>query len=945
MVNFSICLIAKDEAKTIPRMVGSLKEFMARGGEIILVDTGSTDGTVQIARGLGCKVTEAGERFVKAIDRELAEKINERFLIPGEEIIVRGWDRYFDFSEARNFAASLASNDMISNQDCDETYTRLDIDKIEALIKEGYEQFEYNFVFSRDQFGNEAMKFIQCKFYNRKKQRWTGCVHECLQGEAKRMFLDESIIKLDHWQNNDTVRHSYLKGLAVDCFLHPKNDRNSHYFARELFWNKRPRSAIKEFERHITMNGWHAEKAQSAIFIGDAYGVLNQPEKQVEWYNKAFFTDCSRREPLIKLARFYQWNKNPLSALCYAQAATQIGWQAFYANVRAHYTNEPHEIMYWAKGWLGDVKGAQEELLKAMAFQPYNPMYQRDTKYYFEYADPGIQGWMTYPEMLWLYETAKQMTSVAEIGSWKGRSTHALCTGCEYPVTAVDHFMGSAGEEEAHKEAQGDAIYNQFLTNMKGFTNLTVNRKASLDAVQDYPDKAFDMVFIDGEHTYEGVKADIRAWRSKARILLCGHDYCDAWPNLKKAVDEEMGAVKVCESIWYKLVNTPKVSIVIPTLGRAEKLQRCLKAIHDNAGYDNYEIIVEEDSFADRQGAPKTLKKGADRSTGELVMFLGNDTIPQPNFLFNAVIAMYQNFPEADGLIGLNDMYWHGEFCTHFLASKKLLPMLGGGEFLHCGYFHTACDNELTERCRQIGKYVWAENAKVYHDHPAQTRWASTDAVYEIAYAKEGLEHDQKLLEERSKLLGFPIKHAGWLKERLYPTISPGIDLRAKFKEWRIKPRILTALNVGVGSGDSLIAKQLPFAKFKQLDNLDVHEPYLLQAKEGQWDAEKVNFAVGDIRGLDTDKYDVVMMFDVLEHLPKEDALEVLDRIKGKQIIFIPIEKNGFRENTTGVKSQEHLSYWKEQDFKDKGFTTELIKDFHLNNGVAVSDALWAVKL
>ncbi len=762
MVNFTICLIAKNEAKTLPRLADSLTEFRARGGEIVLVDTGSTDNTAQIAKEFGFKVTEVGNKFVKTVSNSMCSQINKKFVVVGEKPIIASGDKIFNFSEARNYCASLSSNDMISFQDCDEKYSRLDIDRIQDLIKQGCEQFEYNFVFAHDGYGNEAVKFVQCKFYNRLKMKWVGVVHEVLQGEAKKMFLDESIIKLEHWQNTETSRGQYLSGLALDCFSNPDNDRNSHYLARELLWTGRAKSAIKEFHQHIQMKKWPSERAQSMIFMGDAYGMLGDPIKQVDWYNTAFYTDGSRREALIKLAEFYRFNNEPQKVACYASAALQIPWNGFYANHMAHYTNEPHELMYWAKGWTGDIQGAQEHLLKALEFQPFNTMYLRDTKYYFSYADSGIQGWMLYPELLWLNETAKQMTSIAEVGSWKGRSTHALCSGCKGTVTAIDHFLGSVNEEDAHKEAQGDAIYNQFLNNMKGFSNLVVNRKDSLQAAQEYPDKSFDMVFIDGEHTYEAVKADIKAWRSKAKILLCGHDYTGIWPGVRKAVDEEIGAVKVHNTIWYKLVNEPRVSIVIPTLGRAEKLQRCIKSIHENANYDNYEVIVESDSFTNRQGAPKTLKKGVEKSTGELVMFLGNDVIPQPNFLFNALIVMYQNFPEGDGLVGLNDMYWHGEFATHFLASKKLLPMLEG-EFLSTKYLHTGCDNELTERCRQIGKYVWAENAKAYHDHPVQNgwNWDNADEVYKIAYDNKSLEHDLAVLTERSKLLGFPMKHAG----------------------------------------------------------------------------------------------------------------------------------------------------------------------------------------
>ena len=623
----------RNESKTLPHAIESLKEFTARGGDINCVDTGSTDNSVEVAKSIGCKVKEVGKQFLHTIDADYAKKINDRFVVENEMPVVSAGDTYFDFASARNESVSMADCDWVCTMDCDEVLTKLDIDAIDKIIESDSEiaHFEYNFVFSHLPDGRELIKFVQSKFYNRTKMRWEGIIHEMVTPTrgGRRFFLGEEIYKLEHWQNPETNRGGYLRGLAVDCFEHQDKDRNSHYFAREMWWNGRPWSAAKEFKRHISMNGWPAERAESMLFLGDIYGAMEKKEEQIEWFHKALQVDPGRREPLIKLAQTYMRRNEPVPANFYATAALELPWSGYYGSPKSFYENEPHEILYWAKGWTGDIAGAQKHILKCLEYKPYDPVYLRDTQFYFEYKDNGIQGWMRFPELMFLFDLSKQMESICEIGSWKGRSTHALLSGGA-KITAVDTFEGSQDtKDDTMWMAKKENIFEEFNKNVGHFNNLTTIKKASMEATKDIVDKSFDCVFIDAEHTYEGVKADIKAWKSKAKICLMGHDYCDAWPGVKQAVDEELGGPdEVHDSIWVKWLNKPKVSICIPTLGRPEKLNRLLKAIKSNAKYNNYDIIVKTDEWPpNNQGAPKMLAKCVEESTGDLVMFLGNDVI------------------------------------------------------------------------------------------------------------------------------------------------------------------------------------------------------------------------------------------------------------------------------------------------------------------------------
>lgn len=157
---------------------------------------------------------------------------------------------------------------------------------------------------------------------------------------------------------------------------------------------------------------------------------------------------------------------------------------------------------------------------------------------------------MSEEELNWLFLRAKEMDSIAEIGSWKGKSTHALLTGCRGIVYAIDHFLGSPSAPFTQEEAKNDNVYNQFMQNVGGFPNLVVVKKDSREAAPEVP--MVDMVFIDSDHTYEDIKRDIEVWLPKAKKLICGHDYDDGWPGIIKGVNEVFGEVEVIGSIWAK---------------------------------------------------------------------------------------------------------------------------------------------------------------------------------------------------------------------------------------------------------------------------------------------------------------------------------------------------------------------------------------------------------
>ncbi len=705
-----------------------------------LLDTGSTDSTVEIARQWGCVVEEVGDKYQHLISPELSHDINEKFVVSKEKPVVSPGDRYFDFGTARNHAASLASHDVVSFVDADEVLASLDFEAINKHIEDGYDQFEYEFVFAHHPDGRPAIEFIQSKFYDRRKMHWNGIIHEVLQGEGNRKFLSKREFGLEHFQNEATNRGGYLKGLAVDCFEHPDSDRNSHYFAREMMYTSRPQSAIKEFGRHIKMNRWPAERAQSAIYMGDCYGMLNMPGRQVSCYQEAFRIYPEKRESLLKLAGFYRHNKNAKACAAMTAAAMEIPWNGFYADSKADYEHIPHEMMYWAQGWLGNIGRAQYHILEALKYQPYNAEYLRDTKFYFEYGAPDIDGWMTFTELTWLYERAKEMEHIAELGSWKGRSTHALLSGCKGTVTAVDTWEGSDDlRDDTNWMAKREDVFQIFLKNVGNMPGFGFERGRGVEVFKEFPDKTFDMVFIDAGHTYEDVKADIAACLPKTRLLICGHDYVESWMGVIQAVDEAFGKPDgVAGSIWYKWIG-PKISIIIPTIhSRPEGLKRLLDSIKEL----HYPQSLIETVIVDGPGTvPEKVAKGVARSDGEWIIYAADDMEFTPDTINQALLCAEKN--QGKGLIAFNSGPVgkdEGNICEHFMIRRSDILLLEDRQIFSTDFHHVGCDNWLWAQMKKHGLAIRAEDAKINHYH--FSKGAPNDETYREGWSQVEKDRD-----------------------------------------------------------------------------------------------------------------------------------------------------------------------------------------------------------
>ncbi len=195
-----------------------------------------------------------------------------------------------------------------------------------------------------------------------------------------------------------------------------------------------------------------------------------------------------------------------------------------------------------------------------------------------------IDGWMEPSELEWLYDTARSMprdARVVEVGCWKGRSTVALCEGLtDRPgaqIWAVDTFLGDESVERAFGEFDSERILDEFRKNTAAYSSLNLLISRSVQASSSFDDGSLDWIFVDGDHAYDAVVADIVAWAPKLKPdgLLSGHDYPHG--GVQEGVLRSFGTVsRGAGSIWYTRMR-PRAALIIAARRRLHGLRARLE--------------------------------------------------------------------------------------------------------------------------------------------------------------------------------------------------------------------------------------------------------------------------------------------------------------------------------------------------------------------------------
>lgn len=155
-----------------------------------------------------------------------------------------------------------------------------------------------------------------------------------------------------------------------------------------------------------------------------------------------------------------------------------------------------------------------------------------------------------------------------EIGSWCGESSVLLGTvasDCGGILLCIDTWDGN-GDADTERLAAREDVFAIFTQNMEANTLLAHCRPLrgrSEHICKDLASESFDFIFIDGDHHYKPVLADVRHAKRLIRPggIICGHDYecllrrAATHTDVVRAVLEAFPAATVRHTIWSVLRN------------------------------------------------------------------------------------------------------------------------------------------------------------------------------------------------------------------------------------------------------------------------------------------------------------------------------------------------------------------------------------------------------
>jgi tetratricopeptide (TPR) repeat protein len=342
----AVYTIAKNEAQFVDRWAESCRDADYR----LILDTGSTDGTQELADDLDITVIDA---------------------------VVRPWR----FDDARNAALALLPEDIdyCISLDMDEVLQPGWRNHLEKMHDEQVTRPRYKYTWSWKPNGEPDLQYGGDKIHTRFGYRWKHVVHETLVPtvQEKQGWCD---LEIHHHPDHTKSRAQYGDLLAIAVAESPDDDRVAFYWARELFYMGRHDEAVAEFQRYLRLPSavWRPERAAAYRFMAKC-----EPARKEHWLKFAVLEAPDRREGWHDLALLYYDTGAWMSCLMAAQNCLSIKEMPLeYLCEAEAWGSSPYDLAALAAHSLGYHREAAQYGTKALELAPDNERLKGNLVFY-----------------------------------------------------------------------------------------------------------------------------------------------------------------------------------------------------------------------------------------------------------------------------------------------------------------------------------------------------------------------------------------------------------------------------------------------------------------------------------------------------------------------------------------------------------------------------------
>jgi predicted O-methyltransferase YrrM len=192
----------------------------------------------------------------------------------------------------------------------------------------------------------------------------------------------------------------------------------------------------------------------------------------------------------------------------------------------------------------------------------------------------AVPGWTQNVQLRFLMRAVRRLpdpSRIVELGVWQGRSALAMaeaCRGTGKRVFAIDPWCDydeGGGDVSGYLARYGVSSFEEVFQSFVGHCQalglapwVVTMRQASGAAATTWSEGPISLLFIDANHHYDAVTADLRAWAPHVEpgALICGDDW--NWDSVRAAVRDfvarhpDYRLELPCANTWALL--TPRAS-------------------------------------------------------------------------------------------------------------------------------------------------------------------------------------------------------------------------------------------------------------------------------------------------------------------------------------------------------------------------------------------------